>query len=183
MNKLIIKDMTTSDIDAVDDMRQLSWVDSYINEEFGVSADLINDYFAYRRKKQNKQDKINKIKDSISDPNKYCKVAKDEDGKVVGFIFGEKTSPTQSSLGALYLEPSLIGKGNGKLLMDGFMKWLGEGVECELFVVCYNIRAINFYKKYGFVIVSNKPAQESHLDASHPLVSKMLVIRMVRKAE
>ena len=67
--------------------------------------------------------------------------------------------------------------------MDGFMKWLGKGIVCELFVVSYNKRAINFYNKYGFVIVSNKPNQESHLDATHPLVSKMPVIKMVGKVK
>ncbi len=183
MSKLTVQEMTLNDIDAISKIRQSAWVETYISEENDISAELINDYFAYRRKKQNKQEQINKIKDSISDPNKYFKVTKDEHGQVVGFIFGEKTATNRAILGSLYLEPRLIGKGNGRLLMDGFLKWLGKGVECELFVVSYNNRAINFYKKYGFVIESHEPTKEAHLDATHPLVSKMPVIKMVRKAE
>ena len=183
MSKLTVQEMTLDDIDSISKIRQSAWLETYTSEENDISAELINDYFAYRHKKQNKQEQINKIKDNISDANKYFKVAKDEQGQVVGFIFGEKTATSRAMLGSLYLEPKLIGKGNGRLLMDGFIKWLGEGLECELFVVSYNKRAINFYNKYGFVIVSNKPTQESHLDATHPLVSKMPVIKMVRKAD
>ena len=65
--------------------------------------------------------------------------------------------------------------------MDGFIEWLGKSVECELFVVNYNERAIKFYEKYGFKIASDKPIKEAHLDDSHPLVAKMLVIKMIRQ--
>ena len=183
MSKLTVQEMTLNDIDSISKIRQSAWLETYTSEENEISLELINDYFAYRRKKQNKQEHINKIKDSISDANKYFKVAKDGQGQVVGFIFGEKTANNRAILGSLYLKPRLIGKGNGRLLMDGFVKWLGKGLECELFVVSYNNRAINFYKKYGFVIESHEPTQEAHLDATHPLISKMPVIKMVRKAE
>lgn len=173
--------MKLEDVDAVDRVRQNSWVDSYESKEYAVSPDLINDYFAYRRKKQNKAEKLNRIKAELDDINAYTKVATSEDGRVVGMIFGKKTSATEATLGALYLEPSYIGKGNGRLLMDGFIEWLGKGVECDLFVVNYNERAIKFYEKYGFEIASTEPAKELHLDDSHPLVAKMLVIKMIRQ--
>ncbi|MBP9812860.1 GNAT family N-acetyltransferase [Candidatus Saccharibacteria bacterium] len=173
--------MKLEDVDAVDRVRQNSWVDSYESKEYAVSPDLINDYFAYRRKKQNKAEKLNRIKAELDDINAYTKVATSEDGRVVGMIFGKKNSATEATLGALYLEPSYIGKGNGRLLMDGFIEWLGKGVECDLFVVNYNERAIKFYEKYGFEIASTEPAKELHLDDSHPLVAKMLVIKMIRQ--
>ena len=181
MNTIYIREMKLEDVDAVDRVRQNSWVDSYESKEHSVSADLINDYFAYRRKKQNKAEKLKRIQTKLDNVNTYTKVATSEDGRVVGMIFGKKTSATEATLGALYLEPSYIGKGNGRLLMDGFIEWLGKSVECELFVVNYNERAIKFYKKYGFEIASDKPIKEAHLDDSHPLVAKMLVIKMIRQ--
>ena len=181
MNKITNRNMQLKDIDAVDQIRQKSWVDSYVSVEQGVTADLINDYFAYRRKKGNPAEKIKRIQAMIDDTNIYTKVAQNQNDKVIGMIIGEKTSPTLATLRSLYLEPSYIGKGNGRLLMDGFIEWQGNGFECDLFVVGYNKRAIDFYKKYGFEISSNKPTKEAHLDDTHPLVDKMKVIRMTRK--
>ena len=181
MGKITIRNMELKDIDAVDKIRQKSWLDSYVNEGQGVTADLINDYFDYRLKKVDRAEKVARILSRINNPSCFYKVATDKNKKVVGFIFAEKTSPTQATLGSLYLEPSYIGKGNGRLLMDGFIDWLGSRVNCDLFVVGYNKRAIDFYKKYGFEISSNKPTKEAHLDDTHPLVDKMKVIRMTRK--
>ena len=181
MNTIYIREMKLEDVDAVDRVRQNSWVDSYESKEHAVSAELINDYFAYRRKKQNKAEKLKRIQTELDNVNTYTKVATSADGRVVGMIFGKKTSATEATLGALYLEPSYIGKGNGSLLVDGFIEWLGKSVECELFVVNYNERAIKFYEKYGFKIASDKPIKEAHLDDSHPLVAKMLVIKMIRQ--
>lgn len=181
MNKIIIRHMKLEDVDAVDKVRQKSWLDSYVSTERGVTAELINDYFTHRQKKQNKAEKLKRIQTEIDDVNTYTKVATSQDGLVVGMIFGKKTSASEATLGALYLEPSYIGKGNGRLLIDGFIEWLGESVECNLFVVGYNKRAIDFYKKYSFQETSDEPATEPHLDTTHPLVAKMLVIKMTRK--
>lgn len=180
MNKITMRKMELKDIDAVDKIRQKSWLDSYVSKEQGVTADLINDYFDYRHKNGNRAEKVARILSRINNPSCFYKVAIDKNNKLVGFIFAEKTSPTQATLGSLYLEPSYIGKGNGRLLMEAFIDWLGN-LECDLFVVGYNNRAIDFYKKYGFGISSNKPTKEAHLDDTHPLVEKMKVIRMTRK--
>lgn len=164
MNKIIVREMELKDINAVDKVRQNSWLDSYVSAERGVTAELINDYFTHRQKKQNKAEKLKIIQTELDDVNTYTMVATIEDGRVVGMIFGKKTSASEATLGALYLEPSYIGKGNVRLLVDGFIEWLGKGVECVLFVVGYNKRAIDFYKKYGFQETSDEPATEPHLD-------------------
>ena len=88
---MTIRNMQLGDISSVDKIRQHAWVDSYVSKEHGVSADLINDYFSYRRTKQDREEKVARILAFINDPNFFAKIAINERKKVVGFIFGEKT--------------------------------------------------------------------------------------------
>src|SRR3989338_6830008 len=54
----------------------------------------------------------------------------------------------------MYAVPELHGQSPGKRLMEKALEWLDVEGDIRLEVVSYNLKAINFYKKYGFQEIS-----------------------------
>jgi putative acetyltransferase len=93
-----------------------------------------------------KQERINTA--DIYIPNTDTWVA-EMDGKVVGFI-----ALMGNEVGAIFLQPSFHGMGIGKALMDKARDLHGD-LEVEVFKE--NTLGRNFYSKYGFNYLEEKP--------------------------
>lgn len=137
------------DAEAILKLKQTAWLQTYPNEEHGVSVDDI-------RKKLTDED-IAKftlswekaIASEKLDGDRVTFVAR-MDGKVVGY-----TQPCNEDgkrmLGAMYVLPEVHGQGIGGKLLSKAIEWHGRNHDIYLNVVAYNQKAIGFYEHFGFV--------------------------------
>lgn len=166
-----ISEMQLEDIEPATAMRLQSWLDTYVNEDLGVTADWIE--------KRNRMQLSEELKTSrrerfIKDKQSgilHAWVAKDADGKIIGSTTPFRDEDGTWQLGSLYVDKTWHGTGVGSELMRKVVDTL-RGQDIYLGVVSYNERAKAFYRKWGFEVI---PDSESLFD------NKMPEIRMVRR--
>lgn len=153
-NRLEISPATLDDVIGIGEAHLLSWLETYPNEDYGVTEGWIKEEFGYLVKSgvaANGHDNgipfRRKVIEKL-DSNTLYEVAKDEDGKIQGFMHVDKKDGIVN-LNAIYLTNALKGTGVAYRLMDQAVAFAGN-LPMELQVVAYNERAIKFYEKYGF---------------------------------
>lgn len=131
-----------------------SWLETYPNEEYGVTEEWIKDELSFLVEDgvaDNGHDNgvpfRRKLIEGL-DSNKLYEVVKDENGKIQGFMYVERKDGVVG-LNAIYLTNALKGTGVAYKLMDRVVDF-ADNLPIKLQVVAYNERAIKFYKKYGF---------------------------------
>lgn len=154
-NPYRIEPASMDDVVGVGEAHLQSWLETYPNQEYGVTEDWIKSEFGFLTKEGFKEDgEPNGIEfrkrtiEELDDRSLY-EVVKDENGKVQGFLHAHRT-PTRASLNAIYLTDELKGKGVAREFMDHLLQF-ADGLPVDLEVISYNERAIRFYEKYGFV--------------------------------
>ena len=137
---------TVNDIDGMAKVQHDTWIATYPNEEQGVTAD----YIMQRVSNSQTPERKDFWKESLNRKDTGVWVAKYK-GKVVGFCVMKKTG-TYNSLEAIYVLPGNQGGGAGPELIEAALPWGDKDKDTRVEVASYNERAINFYKKYGFVL-------------------------------
>jgi len=168
----VIRETSLDDVIEMRKMQAQSWLDTYPNEESGVSHEWVKevtDLWLIPEALENSLVFIGRIIDS---PDNYHCVAIDN-GKVVGCSHVSNIDG-QQVLQAIYVDKDQHGKGVAKKLMDQSMSWLDNTKPIELEVADYNDRAIAFYRKYGFEI---EPGSEHKFNETIP------TINMIRKGD
>lgn len=149
---LRIVDATAEDAKNIVRIQRAAWLATYPNETAGITSDMIEVRFS------DSADRVRKWQKTIEDPLSKMWVIKSDDG-VVGFcgvLEGEK----ENQLASLYVAPDQQNCGIGGKLLENALAYLGKDKDVVLDVVSYNDRAIGFYKRHGFEIVSELPDQE-----------------------
>lgn len=148
-SKWTIRDTKKSDAQAIFSLIFVSWVDTLVNDEIGVTRDFLINYkirqltYDFYRK-DCKYDHFQNTKNNLH------LVAVDENEAVIGFLHCKRTNEDQE-LSGLYLFPEFKGAGLAQEFAEKFLQWEDVTTNTTLGVVKYNARAINFYKKLGFV--------------------------------
>lgn len=160
-----IRRPTADDVVAVRRMQAASWLAAYQSDVNGVSVDWINQ----ETDQWIQDEQINMTKDlfntvSVRDAAFY-RVATIND-EVVGVVIATQEQTDVSELGSLYITPEQFGSGLGQQLMNQVIDWSGQSA-IELEVVSYNARAVRFYERNGFTIVSGS---ESTYKDTIPLI-------------
>lgn len=142
------------DVVGIGEAHLQSWLETYPNEEFGVTEDWIKEEFSYLVKdgvapsgRDNGNTFRRKAIENLNDDTLY-EVVKDEKGVVQGFMHVDKKDGVVN-LNAIYLTNDLKGTGVAYKLMDQALGF-AEELPIKLQVAAYNERAIKFYEKYGF---------------------------------
>lgn len=88
------------------------------------------------------------------------------DNKITGFVIGARNSPDEARILMFAVEKKLRAKGIGNSMMKDFLEFCGKNgfLSVKLEVKTDNDLAINFYKKFGFIVTSRLRAYYS--DAS-----------------
>ena len=128
-----------------------SWLDTYVNDEIGITKEDIGKRFENRFS----DERLEKYKVMIGQPNIYVLVAMSGD-EVIGFA-DFYVGSTHNKLRAIYVHPDFIGKKVGIKLWEAGKSFINPDLPTELEVASYNQRAIDFYQKLGFVM-TDKPA-------------------------
>lgn len=168
----VIRDATEADAEAIIKMHAASWLDTYPNEEAGVSYEWVKertDRWATSEKLAARRERISQ---SLRNPDYMYKIAVTTDGAVIGLAcpFRDKTA---QRVGGLYVDKDYQGKGMAGLLMAEILKWSDPKRPLELEVASYNERAKAFYRKHGF----------TEVEGSERLYDVIPVVEMIRKGD
>lgn len=149
INKAIIKDAQS-----IACIQRDAWLQTYPNKKAKITLDDIKYRFSNMEKKYERWKECLKNKKR----NELILVAKN-DNQTVGFCIATK-SKIENNITAIYVSPNFQAKGIGKLLMQKALIWLGEKKDISVLVAEYNINAIMFYKKFGFVDTGERIKEE-----------------------
>ena len=160
--------MTADTVDAANEMRLESWLDTYVNDDLGVTREWIQ-----KRNENQMSDEVRARRlERLKDPNSAAWVALDAAGRVIGLTTPYVDEEGRQHLGSLYVDKLWHGKGVAGQLMQKAIDWYDQTKPIELGVVTYNERAKAFYRKWGFEEV---PGSETLFD------DKIPEIMMIRK--
>jgi ribosomal protein S18 acetylase RimI-like enzyme len=174
---VVIEKATPKDAEAVNNVLRQTWLDTYPNEEAGITEEDIR----LRVEGENGEripERIKRWKDNIesTDGSKTVYVAR-LNGKIVGM-----TAPGiidgRRKVGAMYVLPEAQGMGVGGELMQKVLEWHGDSEDIHLAVASYNQNAIDFYRRYGFEQTDTVIEDEGDVYGK----TKIPEIEMVRKA-
>jgi len=164
-----IEKISAETLDDANHMRLASWLDTYVNEDLGVTREWIEE----RNKAQMTDERRQARLERLDNPKAAGWVAKDEDGNVIGVTTPHVDEDGIQHVGSLYVDKDWHGKGVGGRLMQMVIDWCDPTKPIELGVVTYNERAKAFYRKWGFEEV---PGSETLFD------NKIPEVKMIRPA-
>lgn len=167
-SEFTITKLSADTIDAGNRIRLQSWLDTYVNDELGVTRECIES----RNKTQMSDEMRAKRLERFADPNTMGWVAIDKSGTVIGMTTPFIDEEGHQHVGSLYVDKAWHGKGVGSALMQKVVDWFDPNVPIELGVVTYNERAKAFYRKWGFQEV---PGSETLF------ADKIPEVKMIRK--
>lgn len=148
---------TVDDAEGLATVAYKSWIDTYPNENLGISVEYIRKLREHWISEDGIQLVRERIKRLDSDTGFFLRVAKDSEGRVVGFIDGIEGNEAYE-LQDLFTSESTHGSGLGTQLWQSFKSWVDPRKPIRLSVVPYTDRAPAFYKKIGFQEVPNSDA-------------------------
>ena len=169
-----IEQPIVSDAEELIAMHSQSWIDTYPNEEHGITLDHVQGRIDQFTSDEGYEKRRNYIREGLENPDYYLRIARNIKGKIVGFVDARRGKEGIELCG-MYVDKSEHGKGVALLLAKGAMQWLGDEADVILNVVIYNKRAQAFYQKLGFEIIPD--SVHFHNNTVIP------VINMIRKGE
>jgi ribosomal protein S18 acetylase RimI-like enzyme len=174
--KIKIRKSIPNDVYGIREVKRVTWLKTYPNNEEGITAEDIRMKFEIDKTPESKE-KIEERKKKYRDRNTGIWVA-DTDGKIVGFCIAIKEGE-HNRVGAIYVLPTYHRKGLGGQLIEKAFVWLGDRKDILINVARYNKQAINFYNKFGFL----ETGKEGTLDSAAKLPSGKVIpeIELVKK--
>lgn len=145
--KFTVSRMTPQDVIEAKKLIAQSWLETYENEEFGVSREFIEK----RNADSLTEEAIKRTTDRLGYSGVVSWVAKDENGGIVGAAIqyvAEKDD--KQHIMALYVDKNYHGRGVADAMMKKILSWFDKKKPVILGVATYNERAKSFYKKWGF---------------------------------
>ena len=125
-------------------IKQITWLTSYTNEEYGITeADV--------KSKEFECEKLihNRVQHLEADRTANQTWVAREKAEIAGYCRAVKGDEFNEIV-TLYLLPKWQSKGVGSRLLRRALEWLGDDKDVVLGVVQYNENAIRFYEKFGF---------------------------------
>ncbi len=141
---IIISQAVEEDAEQICAVHLITWLDTYPNDEYGITVEAI---LAIGLDRKEKIEQRRKYLSEQNDINRTY-VARMND-KIVGMCVGTKYS-NENKIQSLYILPEFQGRGIGKKLMSAIIDWFGPGKNIFLGVANYNLRAQEFYEHMGF---------------------------------
>lgn len=156
-----IKEISPLNIDKVVELRMESWLDTYVNDELGITREWITEF----NKKQSSEAARRHTLEKLASPNTAGWVVEGKNGKVLGVATPYVDSAGVQHVGSLYVDKEWHGKGVAGALMQKIIDWCDNTKPIILGVAIYNERAKAFYRKWGFVEI---PHSEKLFDNKIP---------------
>ena len=156
------------DAEGIQNVFYKSWLDTYPNEKVGITVDDVEHWY-----KDDWNGKLEKQRNRIINPpeNQSFFIAK-EDGKVVGVCRIMKHAD-KNQLQAIYVLPEYQRKGIGKMLWNRALEIMDLNKDTIVQVADYNKKAIDFYKKLGFIDTGKRFSDEHFRMKSGAIIPEM----------
>jgi ribosomal protein S18 acetylase RimI-like enzyme len=169
--KIIISEAIPEDAVGIRKIQKETWLCTYPNEKLGVTkADIeekVNELQA-----KGTESLVERIK---NDESSKTYVARDG-SEIVGYVAVQKTED-ENKIRAIYVLAPYQGQGIGRSLMEKALEFMGSDKRISLEVVSYNTKAIEFYKRFGFVEDGEIVDETYHLASGKALPE----IRMIKE--
>jgi ribosomal protein S18 acetylase RimI-like enzyme len=163
---------TKKDLDQIFEVKRKVWLLTYPSKKFGITSQAIEDLF---KEKRNSFKGIKQTKES------HTWVAIDGE-KVVGLCMASKLENGVNYLGATYILNDYQGQGIGRKFVEKACSWFGEGnIKTE--VASYNQKAIDFYKKQGFVKSGRVYFPKGHKLPDGSIIPVFEMTKMIEKKD
>ena len=144
--KIEIAAVTPDDERGMAEVFYKTWLDTYPNEEAGITIDDIED----RYKDTFTEESLRKRRERTANlPEGENLILAKENEKVVGVCRAIR-HPDKNQIQALYVLPEYQGRGVGRLLWEEAQKSFDLNKDIIVQVATYNSKAIGFYEKLGF---------------------------------
>ncbi|MGV8163068.1 MAG: GNAT family N-acetyltransferase [Candidatus Nanoarchaeia archaeon] len=147
MNQVTITKAKPGDIKDITKVLYLTWLVTYPNRKYRITASDIKYKFKIRFTKEELEKRASKIRNQTK--NEIVLVAKYND-KIVA-VCGANKSPKINELKILYVLPKFQRKGIGQMFWKKLLKFFNKNSKTIVKVTVYNENAIRFYKKLGFI--------------------------------
>jgi ribosomal protein S18 acetylase RimI-like enzyme len=168
----IVEPALPADADAIADIQRIAWLNTYVNQEAGITLEDVSSRFEGEQGDQ-KRENWRAIVES-DEPHRAIYVARGEEGRILGYVAARINSRGRATVGSLYVLPEAQGSGIGSKLMERALAWFSPDADVWLEVVSYNHRAVEFYKRLGFEIAGEAPGVELPGGKTLPKVAMVL---------
>jgi len=177
--KIEIRKSISNDVYGIKEVQRVTWLNTYPNKKARITLEDIKGKFKDDDMLEGKR-KIEESKKRYGDKSKQSWVA-EEDGKIIGFCIAGNEKGKNRIL-AIYVLPKYQGRGIGSELITRAFKWLGNRKAIYINVVEYNLNAISFYKKCGFIETGRSGAFDSAAELpSGKILPEIELIKPERK--
>jgi len=154
LNKLIIRKAVPAEWETITRAQADSWLATYPNDEYGLSFDLIKQFTDSWFVRNSTPGGNARFAEMLAHPRTIYRVA-EIDGEIVGLVVLYRGADDgEANLSAIYVTPTVFGKGVGQALLDTALLELGDK-PVRVTVAPYNRRAIAFYRRNGFEDVAD----------------------------
>lgn len=143
----LINQVQEPDVIPVKQFNAEIWLDTYINDDYGVTREWIEE----RNGRLLSEESINKSIETLHNPRVARWVAKDLEERVVGHATHFISRDDEQILTAFNVRRDYWGTGLSRDLMGRVLGWFDLSKPITLGVATYNERAKAFYRKHGFV--------------------------------
>lgn len=170
--KVDILNAAPEDARGIRDVQYKTWLVTYPNTSVGITKEDIEYFYRDRLTEDGIKKKEEQIKNQGS--NEHTLVAKVA-GRLVGFC-DVVSYKDKNQLRAIYILPDFQARGIGRNLWTQALKLIDSNLDTIVHVATYNIQAIDFYKKLGFVDTGKRFLEERFMMKSGAIIPEMEMV-------
>jgi len=172
MHIIITLPTCENDIKNMQNVYHKTWLDTYPNQKLGISIDDINDKFIFALS----DDGIKyKLKEALNLPKNQKILLANFNNIVVG-VCRIISNEYQHQLQTLYILPQYQKQGIAYLLWKEAIRSLNNNLAIVVHLACYNIKAIEFYTRLGFVDTNRRWKDKNFIMKSGNQIPEMEMI-------
>ena len=164
-----ITDASPEDVVGMREVYYKSWLETYPNEEYGITKDDIEDKF----KVSSTAESIKKRAENIESLPESEKMFIAKDGNRIVGVCRVLRRPDKNQLQAIYVLPEYQEQGIGKKFWAKAQDFFDNEKDTIVQVATYNTNAIEFYKKLGFEDTGKRFEEERHRMKSGSIIPEM----------
>lgn len=163
------------DLMGIQEVFNKTWLDTYPNEELGISLHDIED----RLKDSFTEKALSKRREQITNPPKGHSLFIAKEGEKTVGVCNAVKSDEHNRIQAIYVLPKYQGRGIGMMLWNEALKFFDPNKDILVALATYNKKAIKFYKKLGFVDTGKRFTEEWTKMKSGSIIPEMEMIKTV----